>query len=73
MPKHSENQGWILSVGAFVGGELYLSWIQFFPSPLLPLFPFLFQGPTRGHCLGVVTRDDSVTHEYFRRNDKVGS
>jgi energy-coupling factor transporter transmembrane protein EcfT len=81
MPRHSENQGWILSVGAFVGGELYLSWMQFFPSPLLPLFFLLFiafsffllQGPTRGHCLGVVTRADNVTHEYFRRSDKAGS
>jgi hypothetical protein len=63
----------MLSVGAFVGGELYLSWMQFFPSPLLPLFFLLFQGLTRGHCLGVVTRADSVTHEYFHRNDKVGS
>jgi hypothetical protein len=68
-------------VGAFVGGELYLSWMQFFPSPLfafiLSLFitflSFLLQGLTRGHCLGVVTRADSVTHEYFRRNDKAGS
>jgi hypothetical protein len=81
MSRHSENQGWVLSVGAFVGGELYLSWMQFFPSPLLPLFFLLFiafsffllQGLTRGHCLGVVTRADSVTHEYFRRNDKAGS
>jgi hypothetical protein len=73
MPRHSNNQGWILSVGAFVGGELYLSWMQLFPSPLLPLFFFLLQGLTRGHCLGVVTRVDSVTHEYFRRNDKASS
>jgi hypothetical protein len=44
--------------------------MQFFPSPLLPLFflylllflSFLLQGLTRGHCLGVVTRADSVTH-----------
>jgi hypothetical protein len=72
----------ILSVGAFVGGELYLSWMQFFPSPLLPLFflflyyfffPFLFQDLTRGHCLGVVTRADNVNHKYFHRDDKAGS
>jgi hypothetical protein len=70
-----------LSVGAFVGGELYLSWMQFFPSPLLPLFFlffiyfsfFLFQGLTRGHRLGVMTKADSVTHEYFQRDDKDGS
>jgi hypothetical protein len=71
----------ILPVGAFVEGELYPSWMQFFPSPLLPLFFlffiafffFLFQGLTRGHCLGVVTRADSVTHKHFHRDDKAGS
>jgi hypothetical protein len=31
----------MLPVGAFVEGELYLSWMHFFPSPFLPLF-FLF-------------------------------
>jgi hypothetical protein len=31
----------ILLVGAFVEGALYPSWMQIFPSPLLPLF-FLF-------------------------------
>jgi hypothetical protein len=52
----------------------------FFPSPfiafifhLLLFFSFLFQGLTRGHCLGVVTRADSVTHWYLHRNDKAGS
>jgi hypothetical protein len=46
---------------------------------LLPLFlfiaflSFLLQGLTRGHCLGMVTRADSVTHWYFHRNDKAGS
>jgi hypothetical protein len=71
----------ILLVGAFVEGELYLSWMQFFPCPLLPLFfsflyllfYFLFQGLTRGHCLGVVTRADNVTHKHFHRDDKAGS
>jgi hypothetical protein len=70
----------ILSVGAFVEGELYPSQMQIFPSPFLPLFfflyflfSFLFQGLTRGHCLGVVTRADSVTHKYFHRDDKAGS
>jgi hypothetical protein len=72
----------ILPVGAFVEGELYPSWMQFFPSPFLPLFFFYFlflllflfiQGLTRGHCLGVVTRADSVTHKYFHRDDKAGS
>jgi hypothetical protein len=27
----------------------------------------------RGHCLGMVTRADSVTHKYFRRDEKDGS
>jgi hypothetical protein len=73
----------MLSVGAFVESELYLSWMQIFPSPLLPLFfSFIFffffffsfiQGLTRGHCLGMVTRADSVTHKYFHRDEKVGS
>jgi hypothetical protein len=71
----------ILPVGAFVEGELYPSWMQFFPSPLLPLFFsflyllflfFSFQGLTRGHCLGMVTRADSVTHKHFYRDDKAG-
>jgi hypothetical protein len=70
----------ILPVGAFVEGELYLSWMQFFPSLLLPLFflffidfSYLFQGLTRGNCLGVVTRADNVTHKHFDRDDKDGS
>jgi hypothetical protein len=72
----------ILPVGAFVEGELYPSWMQFFQALsclysflyLLFLLLFLFiQGLTRGHCLGVVTRADSVTHKYFHRDDKAGS
>jgi hypothetical protein len=72
-----------LPVGAFVEGELYLSWMQFFQahSCLLFLF-FLFfhflllffvQELIRGHCPGVVTSGDNVTHKYFHRNEKVGS
>jgi hypothetical protein len=52
----------------------------FFPSPfiafiflLLLFLSFLLQGLTRGHCLGLVARADSVTHWYLRRNDKAGS
>jgi hypothetical protein len=66
-------------VGAFVGGELYLSWMHFFQALLLPYLSFiaflyfLLQGLTRGHCLGLVARADSVTHWYLRRNDKAGS
>jgi hypothetical protein len=50
-----------------------------FPSPFIAFIlfisflSFLLQGLTRGHCLGVVTRADSVTHWYFHRNDKAGS
>jgi hypothetical protein len=50
---------------------------DFFQAPL-PLFFslfvifffFFFQGLTRGHCLGVVTRADSVTHKYFHKNEQ---
>ena len=53
----------------------------FFLSPFLPLFFYLIflllflfiQGLTRGHCLGMVTRADSVTQKYFHRDEKVGS
>jgi hypothetical protein len=31
-----------LPVGAFAAGELYLSWMQFFPSPFLPFILILF-------------------------------
>jgi hypothetical protein len=76
----------MLSVGAFVEGELYLSWMHFFQARsclyfflallfyLLFLLFFLFiQGLTRGHCLGMVTRDDNVTHKYFHRDEKDSS
>jgi hypothetical protein len=71
----------MLSVGAFVEGELYLSWMHFFQarSCLFILFIFFLllflfiQGLTRGHCLGMVTRADSVTHKYFHRDEKAGS
>jgi hypothetical protein len=70
----------VLSVGASVGGELYPSWMHFFQDPLfafiflfIVFLSFLLQGLTRGHCLGVVTRADSVTHWYLRRDDNAGS
>jgi hypothetical protein len=54
-----------------------------FPSPFFAFILFLalffyllflfIQGLTRGHCLGMVTRADSVTHKYFHRDEKVGS
>jgi hypothetical protein len=56
----------------------------FFPSPFLPFILhsfysfivyclFFVQELIRGHCPGVVTSGDSVTHKYFHRNEKVGS
>jgi hypothetical protein len=77
----SENRGCkALPVGAFVEGELHLSWMQFFPSPFMPFIlyslffiAFSFKNLIRGHCPGVVTSGDSVTHKYFHRNEKVGS
>jgi hypothetical protein len=48
-------------------------------NPFLPLFCFFLllflfiQGLTGGHCLGVVTRADSVTHKYFHSGNKAGS
>jgi hypothetical protein len=73
----------MLSVGAFVEGELYPSWMQIFSKPVLAFilffiwfffFFFLFiQGLTRGHCLGMVTRADNVTHKYFHKDENAGS
>jgi hypothetical protein len=66
-------------MGAFVGGELYPSWMHFFQAlyclyfSFIAFLSFLLQGLTRGHCLGMVTRADSVTHWYLHRNDKAGS
>jgi hypothetical protein len=68
----------VLFVGAFVGGELYLSWMHFFQAlycfhfSFIAFLSFLLQGLTRGHCLGLVARAVSVTHWYLRRNDKAG-
>jgi hypothetical protein len=49
-----------------------------FPSPSMPFIllffiAFFLQELIRGHCPGVVTSGDSVTHKYFHRNEKVGS
>ena len=49
-----------------------LAFILFFYFLFILLFLFI-QGLTRGHCLGMVTRADSVTHKYFHRDEKVGS
>jgi hypothetical protein len=72
----------MLPVGAFVEGELYLSWMHFFQAHSCLLFFILLffyllllfvQELIRGHCPGVVTSGDSVTHKYFHRNEKAGS
>jgi hypothetical protein len=34
---------------------------------------FFFKRLIRGHCPGMVTSGDSVTHKYFHRNEKAGS
>jgi hypothetical protein len=68
-------------MGAFVEGELYLSWMNFFQAHsfllhsfiLLSFISFFVQELIRGHCHGVVTSGDSVTHKYFHINEKVGS
>jgi hypothetical protein len=71
-----------LPVGAFVEGELHLSLDAIFPSPFMPFILyssffysllFFFKRLIRGHCPGVVTSGDSVTHKYFHRNEKAGS
>jgi hypothetical protein len=73
----------MLPVGAFVEGELYLSWMHFFSKPILAFYSSFFyffyllllfvQELIRGHCPGVVTSGDNVTHKYFHRNEKAGS
>jgi hypothetical protein len=69
----------MLPVGAFVEGEMSLSWMHFFQahSCLYSFFFFILlfafcSKLIRGHCLGMVTRADSVTHKYFRRDEKAG-
>jgi hypothetical protein len=60
-------------VGASVEGELHLIMdvIVYYPIQcflflvLLLLVFFLFKGKTGGHCPGVVTRDESVTHKHL--------
>ena len=72
----------MLPVGAFVEGELYLSWMHFFQahsclysfySCFILLFAFFVEELTRVHCLGMVTRADNVTHKYFHRDEKADS
>jgi hypothetical protein len=74
----------MLSVGAFVEGELYLSWMHFFQarsclysfSCFILLFVFassfsFFYSRVNQRTLPVmVTRVDNVTHKYFHRDEK---
>jgi hypothetical protein len=69
----------MLPVGAFVEGELHLSLMHFFQAHYLPFIRHYFillllfvQELIRGHCPGMVTSGDNVTHKYFHRNEKVG-
>jgi hypothetical protein len=65
----------MLLVVAFVEGELSLSWMHCFQahSCLYSFICVFVQNLIRGHCLGMVTRADNVTHKYFGRDEKVGS
>jgi hypothetical protein len=46
-----------------------LSWMQMFPSPFMPFiflsYFFSFKRLVRGHCPGMVTSGDNVTHKHF--------
>jgi hypothetical protein len=74
----------MLPMGAFVRRRAVPVMDAFFPSSFLPFILFLFillsfiaflfvQELIKGHCPGVVTNGDSVTHKYFHRNEKAGS
>jgi hypothetical protein len=60
-------------MGAFVEGEMNLIMDAIFSYPIhcllfLVLFLlvfFIFKGKYGGHCLGLVTRGDNVTHKHF--------
>jgi hypothetical protein len=82
----SEGQGCIsVTYGCLCRRRVVPVMDAFFPSPFFPLFFFLLysfaflllflfiQELTRGHCLGMVTRADNVTHKYFHRDEKAGS
>jgi hypothetical protein len=70
----------MLPMGAFVEGELSLSWKHFFQAhscldylySFYSFICFFFQELIRGHCLGMVTRAASITHKYFCRDEKAG-
>jgi hypothetical protein len=63
-----------LPVGAFVEGELHLSWMQMFPSSFMPfifiVYLFFFKKIIRGHFLGMVTQVDIGGHPPFPTGSK---
>jgi hypothetical protein len=67
----------VLPVGAFVEGELHMSWMQFFQAQFMPSilysYFFFFKKIIKGHFPGVVTSGGNITPKYFHRNEKVGS
>jgi hypothetical protein len=59
----------VLPVGAFVEGELSLSWMHFFQAhsclySFYSFISFFVQKIIRGHCLGMVTRADHATKSH---------
>jgi hypothetical protein len=59
-----------LPVGAFEEGELHLVMDENVSKPIQCLLPFYliafsFKRLVRGHCPGVVTSGDNVTHKHF--------
>jgi hypothetical protein len=53
-------------VGASVEVELYLSWMQMFPSPFMPFILFFFlQEASQGTLPGLVTSGGNVSHKHF--------
>ena len=64
-------------MGAFIEGEMHLSWMQFFQAKFIPFilysYFFFFKKLIMGHFPSMVTSGGSVTHKYFHKNEKVGS
>jgi hypothetical protein len=76
----SEGQGCnVLSMGVFVEGELYLSWMHSFQGHSCPYSFYLFiyflfifvQELIRGHFPGMVTSGGNFTNKYFHRNERL--
>jgi hypothetical protein len=58
---------------ALVLDAIFSKPIHAFYSLFFILYCFFFKKLIRGHCPGVVTNGDNVTHKYFHRNEKAGS